>query len=148
MPTTFQHILVPTDFAAPAKHALDIAITLARKFESKITLFHAYYVPPLPYGSGAAMAGPIEEISNMAQNAMDEALAASRRDYPNIAGIVRGASPADAIISVARELPADLIVMGTQGRRGVSRFVLGSVAENVVRLAAIPVLTVSAKAEG
>lgn len=146
MPTTFQHILVPTDFEAPAKHALDVAIMLARKFDSKITLFHAYYLPPLPYGAAAAMAGPIEEIANMAQKAMNEALAAAQRDYPNIAGIVRGASPADAIISVARELPADLIVMGTQGRRGVSRFVLGSVAENVVRLAAIPVLTVSAKA--
>ena len=141
----FQHILVPTDFGEPAQHALETAIMIARKFDASITLFHAYYLPPLAYSEG--WAAPLGEIAGMAQAAMDKQLAAAQRDYPKIKAIVRSASPVDGVLTVARELPADLIVMGTHGRRGVSRFVLGSVAENVVRLAVLPVLTISAKAD-
>lgn len=141
----FQHILVPTDFGEPAQHALEAAIMIARKFEASITLFHAYYLPPLAYAEG--WAAPLGEIAVMAQEAMDKQLAAAQRDYPKIKAIVRSASPVDGVLTAARELPADLIVMGTHGRRGVSHFVLGSVAENVVRLATLPVLTISAKAE-
>jgi nucleotide-binding universal stress UspA family protein len=141
----FQHILVPTDFGEPAQHALETAIMIARKFDASITLFHAYYLPPLAYGEG--WAPPLGEIAAAAQQAMDQQLAAAQRDYPKIKAIVRGASPAGGVLSVARELSADLIAMGTHGRRGVSHFVLGSVAENVVRLATVPVLTISAKAQ-
>jgi nucleotide-binding universal stress UspA family protein len=141
----FQHILVPTDFGEPAQHALETAIMIARKFDASITLFHGYYLPPLAYGEG--WAAPLGEIAAAAQEATDKQLAAAQREYPKVKAIVRGASPVDGILSVVRELPADLIVMGTHGRRGVSHFVLGSVAENIVRLATIPVLTISAKAE-
>lgn len=141
----FQHILVPTDFGEPAQHALGTAIMIARKFDASITLFHAYYLPPLAYGEG--WTAPLGEIAAAAQEAMDRQLAAAQRDYPKVKAIVRSASPVDGILSVARELPADLIVMGTHGRRGVSHFVLGSVAENLVRLATVPVLTLSGKAE-
>lgn len=142
----FQHILVPTDFCEPAKHAREAAILIARKFDASITLFHAYYLPPLPYGTG--FVGQLGEIGAMAEDAMEKELAEAQREYPKVKAIVRGESPAEGILTAARELPADLIVMGTQGRRGVSRFVLGSVAQNIVRLSTIPVMTVSAKPEG
>jgi nucleotide-binding universal stress UspA family protein len=142
----FQHILVPADFCEPAKHARETAIMIARKFDAAITLYHAYYLPPLPYGAG--FVGQMGDIRAMAEAAMEKELAEAQREYPKVKAIVRGASPADGILDAARELPADLIVMGTQGRRGVSRFVLGSVAQNIVRLATIPVMTVSAQAEG
>ena len=143
MTTTFNHILVPTDFSDPAKHAREIAITLARKLDAKVTLLNAYYVPPLPLGN--PFEWPMGEVSRLAHEDMEKELAAAKQDYPNVAAIVRAGSPAETIMSVARELRADLIVMGTHGRRGVSRFLLGSVAANIVRLSPIPVLTASEK---
>jgi universal stress protein A len=139
MTTTFDHILVPTDFGEPAKHARELALTLARKFDAKITLLHVYYVPPLPLGN--PFGWPMGEVARIARDEMDKELAAVKDHYARTDAIVRPGSPTEMIISAARELPADLIVMGTHGHRGVSRFVLGSVAANVVRLATVPVLT-------
>ena len=143
MTTTFNHILVPTDFSDPAKHAREIAVMLARKLQAKVTLLNAYYVPALPLGN--PFEWPMGEVSRIAREDMDKELAAAKQDYAQVDAIVRPGSPAEVIMSVARELPADLIVMGTHGRRGVSRFLLGSVAANVVRLSPIPVLTASEK---
>ena len=60
--------------------------------------------------------------------------------------ILRTGDPRDMILQTAKEIHADLIVIGTHGRRGISRFLLGSVAEAIVRSAPCPVLTVRAKA--
>jgi nucleotide-binding universal stress UspA family protein len=136
------HILVPTDFGEPAEHALELAIALAKKFDSKLTLLHTYMVPSLPYTSGLIL--PLEEIAAAAQEALDTALARARERYPRCEGLVHAGAPHERIIAVAKEAGVDLIAMGTHGRRGVARFMLGSVAERVVRLSPVPVLTVTA----
>ena len=143
-PTTLRHILVATDFGEAATQAEDVALTLARKFDAKVTLLHACILPPLPYGSGFAL--PLDAILEMAQQEVNAELAKLQSTYAKVEATVRTGSPTHAILTAAGDLGADLIVMGTQGRRGVARWVLGSVAENVLRLAPVPVLTVSPKA--
>lgn len=144
MAPTFKHILVPTDFSDAARHAQEVALGLARMFDAKVTLLNACVLPPIPYGNGFTL--PLDAIVEAAQKEMDAEQAAAQKEYPNVTGIVSTSSASDAILSTAKELGADLIVMGTQGRRGVARWVLGSVAENIVRAAEVPVMTVSAKA--
>ena len=130
MTTSFNHILVPTDYSEAAVHAREVATTIARAFGAKITLLNVSYVPPMPFGN--PFEWPMGDISRMAKEA-----------YPNVHAIVRSGSPAETILSTAAEVHADLIVLGAHGRRGITRL-LGSVAANVVRLAQVPVLTTGA----
>jgi nucleotide-binding universal stress UspA family protein len=137
---TFRHILVPTDFGEASNHALDLALEMAEKFGSKITLVHAYDVP-VPYFEG--LSWPVDSLETEARRALDDAYASAKARYPRV-GAVLGRGPAwELTLETARERGADLIVMGTHGRRGVSRALLGSQAERVVRLSPVPVLTVS-----
>ena len=145
MTQTFRHILVPTDFGDAAKRAEEVAIDIARRFDAKLTLLYACYLPPLPYGSVFAV--PLDAMLEMARKDMDLEVEKAQQVYPQLTGVVRAGSATHTIVSAVSELGADLIVMGTQGRRGPARLVLGSVAENVLRLAPVPVLTVSAKVE-
>lgn len=141
MTTSFNSILVPTDYSEPARAAREVAITIASRFGAKITLLNVYYVPSMPFGN--PFHWPMGEISRIAQEDMDKELAAAKEAYPNVDAIVRRGSPAETILSTAAELNADLIVLGAHGGRGIGRM-LGSVAANVVRLATIPVLTTGA----
>lgn len=138
MTTTFNHILVPTDYGEPAKRALELAVVIARKFDAKITLLNVYYFPPLPLGN--PFQWPMGEISKVAHDEMDKELVVAKQAYGNTDALVRAGSPAEAILETARERDVSLIVMGTHGRKGVARL-LGSVAANVVRSATVPVLT-------
>jgi nucleotide-binding universal stress UspA family protein len=141
----FEHILVPTDFSEPAAHALEIALGLARQSNGTVTLLHVYAIPSLSYDT--VVAWPSEELAKAAQDAMDSALASARQRYSRCEAIVHPGNPWERILAVAEQSGTDLIVMGTHGRRGLPRFMLGSVAEKIVRLAPIPVLTVSGKRE-
>jgi nucleotide-binding universal stress UspA family protein len=140
MTSSFNHILVPTDYSEPAVHARQLAIAIARRFGSRITLLHAYYVPPMPFGN--PFDWPMGDLARFARDEMDKELAAVKEVHPDVQTIVRGGSPAETILSAADELHADLIVLGTHGRHGINRL-LGSVAANVVRSAKVPVLTTS-----
>jgi nucleotide-binding universal stress UspA family protein len=146
--TAFKHILVPTDFGEPASRALDLAIALASKFESKLTLFHASWMPPtadVAYGKG--LPWPTDAYVQEAEKELAKVASRTREQFPQIESSVVKGEPWEEILRAAKERGADLIVMGTHGRRGLSRVFLGSVAEKVVRLSPIPVLTISGKAE-
>jgi nucleotide-binding universal stress UspA family protein len=143
--TAFKHILVPTDFGEAANHAVDVAIALATKFESKLTLLHAYTIPYAGYGYGDGLLWPIDELSRAAKTELDVALRKAKERYPKTEGVLVCGEPWHQILDTAKTCGADLIVMGTHGRRGFSRVFLGSVAERVVRLSPIPVLTASSK---
>lgn len=138
-----EHILVPTDFEPPADRALDIAIMLRSKFDARLTLLHVTYVPRVTYDSPPVW--PLDELSTQAQTAIEAALAAVEQRCPDCEGLVRAGDPPQQIVDTARELGADLIVMGRHGRRGLQRMLLGGVAEKVIRTCPIPVLTVSAE---
>ena len=144
----FKHILVPTDFGEPAVRALDFAIALARKFESTVTLLHASWVPASLYAAYAeGLTWPTNELEEGAKRELDAALSKAKEHYPKTEGVIVMGEPWRTILEVAKERGADLIVMGTHGRRGLSRVFLGSVTEKVVRLSPVPVLTISGKAD-
>lgn len=139
----FKHVLVPTDFSDPAKHARDLGISIARKFNAELTLLHVYTIPMMGYE--AAVAWPMEDLESSAEDALEVELQAARTRIPGCRGIARLGYPPAEIVKVAKETGADLIVMGTHGRHGLPRMLLGSVAEKIVRTSPVPVLTVAAE---
>lgn len=137
-------ILVPIDFSANAEHALDYACALAQKLGSTVHLVHAIASPP----SALQVALTEDILENLVKEHREELdkLAQARRGVASFgAATVEVGDPRDTIVEAAQKLGADLIVMGTHGRRGLSRVVMGSVAEDVIRRAPCPVLTVRAK---
>ena len=137
-------ILVPTDFSEHADHALDYAVELATRFGATMHLVHAIPVPAMGvHEIGVAYnAMAIESLTKAAQNALD-ARAARYRDRIEFASARCEVGDArDVIDRAATNIKADLIVMGTHGRRGIRRLLLGSVAEAIVRSSPCPVLTV------
>ena len=146
--TTFKHILLATDFGEAADRALDFAIELASRFDSKLTLLHASWAPPPVYaGYAEGMHWPVDDMAKAATEELETLLSKTRLRYPKTEAMTVSAEPWETILAVAKSRDADLIVMGTHGRRGLSRVFLGSVAEKVVRLSPIPVLTISGKAD-
>jgi nucleotide-binding universal stress UspA family protein len=142
----FKHILVPTDFGEPAQAAFDTAVALAQKFASRLTVVHVYpIVPGMPYGS--AFVWPAERIAAAAREALAQYMIAAQARHSGCESMLRPGFPGEEIVAAAAESGADLIVMGTHGRRGLPRMLLGSTAERVVRTAAVPVLTVAAQDE-
>ena len=142
MALDLKHLLVPVDFGAPSEQALEVAMDLARRFGSRITLVHVYEVPSYVYGgltfATADLLGPIEEA---AREHLDKTLREVQAQVPGASAILRHGNPALEILAVVGEQHPDLVVMGTHGRKGVSHALLGSVAEKVVRLSKAPVLT-------
>ncbi|HEY1556281.1 MAG TPA: universal stress protein [Kofleriaceae bacterium] len=139
-------ILVPTDLSAGAEEALDYACELARDFDAKIYLLNVIGIPALgvPELGVALTSTVIDSIVHDNTEALDK-LAASKSGQATFGEVMlRTGDARDVINQTAKELHADLIVMGTHGRRGVSRALLGSVTETVVRTAPCPVLTVRA----
>ncbi len=138
-------ILVPVDFSAASLHALDEAIDLAATLRASVVLMHVYELPPVPLFPEVPLASPASVAESLAASS-DGALrgiAESRGDRGvQIDTVVREGVPWQQIDEAADEVSADLIVLGTHGRRGILRALLGSVAEKVVRTAHQPVLTI------
>jgi nucleotide-binding universal stress UspA family protein len=136
-------ILVAFDFSDTSKHALTYGSNLARAFGARLHVLHVADVIATsaaqfyPEGPG----DPEARANHLAMNQLRTVLAAEGANDSQPA--VRVApDPALEIVAYAKEAPADLIVIGTHGRTGVSRFLMGSVAEHVVRTAPCPVLVV------
>jgi nucleotide-binding universal stress UspA family protein len=138
-----KHILVPTDLSEGAEQALEYACELARLLGSQIHLLNVISIPALgvPELGVALTATMIDELVVGNQDALERL--ARTRCIANVGQVmVRTGDARDVINQTAMELGIDLIVMGTHGRRGISRALLGSVAETVVRTAPCAVLTV------
>jgi nucleotide-binding universal stress UspA family protein len=138
-----RHILVPHDFSDTAQQALSFAIELAGKLGSKLTVVHAYEVPSYGYPDGVALTAEVaSSIRKAAETALEGVASRARRPGLEVQSLLRQGPAWSEINASAREIHADLIVMGTHGRHGLARALLGSVAEKVVRTAPCPVLTV------
>ena len=135
----FRHILLATDFSDCSARASDTAIELARASGARITLLHVH---PIPSGGGVegVAIGASDECA--AALALEGALAELRRRWPRSESLLTYGAPWEQIILAAEARQADVVVMGTHGRRGLPRALLGSVAEVVVRRSSVPVLTV------
>jgi nucleotide-binding universal stress UspA family protein len=141
--TAFRHILVPTDFGEAARHALDLALEVASMFGASITLLHVGWVPPAEY-ERSPFRWPTDELALAARRELDGVLASAKvkAGYSNIEALLVSGVPWQQILSAVKDHDADLIVMGTNGHRSMSQLLLGSVAEKIVRLSPVPVLTV------
>jgi nucleotide-binding universal stress UspA family protein len=144
--TAIRRILCPVDFSDHSKRALDHALTIAAWYDSTVTVLHVSPVMLVAaYVSGSGLPAYATMSSDM-RDALKQSLcrfaghhagAAARQEFEIAEG-----STAETILARVSALPADLVVLGTHGRSGFERWVLGSVAERVLRLAPCPVLTV------
>jgi nucleotide-binding universal stress UspA family protein len=144
--TQFKTILVPTDFEPASDAAIETAIQLATAFGGSIRLVNSYEIP-MGVSLGPAVA-PFVNYTPMLEKISREALDAQAGKYKmkfeRIDTVLRCGVPWREILAAAEEDHADTIVMGTHGRHGLPHALLGSVAEKVVRLSPIPVMTVRA----
>jgi nucleotide-binding universal stress UspA family protein len=139
-------ILVPIDFSEGSTAALDYATGLAAKLDAKIYLLNVIGIQLLGADYGMPVAASTVELVYEDSHKALAKLIAENKTKASFGGAVIETGDARAMIeAVATKLDADLIVMGTHGRRGVRRFLLGSVAEVVARTAPCPVLLVRAK---
>jgi nucleotide-binding universal stress UspA family protein len=145
MAATIERILVPVDFSPCSRAALDYAVELAEQTRASVDVLHVaeprYAGPPealllAPDAAGGQAWG--QPRADMFHE-LEGFLGPARRRVRNVR--VEEGLPGDAIDAVARRGSYDLIVMGTHGRGGLTRLVVGSVAESVMRRATIPVLT-------
>ena len=143
----YKKILVPLDGSPASQSGLTEALLLAKQNKSSVRLLH---VVGLFIGTPAlAGVGYVEDIPKALQRSGEkilknaEALARRHRIAVETAMLdTLGGRPADVIVAQAKKWRADLIVIGTHGRRGLSRLALGSEAETVVRASPVPVLVV------
>ena len=137
-----QHILVPTDFSQYADYALDYAIELAKVLQARLTVLYVFHLSALALGEAppAVLADTLEAMETHAQQQTQMVLARVQgAGLQGDSAIVEGI-PFQVIIDTAQDKEADLIVMGTHGRTGLTHALMGSVAEKVARLAPCPVL--------
>jgi nucleotide-binding universal stress UspA family protein len=138
-------VLVPVDFEPTSYHALAYARDLVRTFGARLHVLHVMEdVFALPAGTeGALSAFPCleREVEADVRGRLDALLTEADRKAGAMTLVRLGASPASSIVAYAAENHADVIVMGTHGRSGAELGTIGSVAEQVVRTASCPVLT-------
>jgi nucleotide-binding universal stress UspA family protein len=139
-----QTILVPTDFSPHSEKALELAEQLAKLTGAKIHLLHCYQINVggiSPYG----VTIPDEfnrEIREAAAEKVEELEQKVAAQGIEVEAHVTPRYPSEAVTDLAKEIGADLIVMGTRGATGLKHIFLGSVAERTLRIAPCPVLTV------
>lgn len=136
----FETVVVATDGSASAEPAVDVALDFASRFDAAV---HALYV--VDTGDVAGSSDDVRDDFEAALESLGEdalAYVSERGDGGSVQTAVREGDPVGEIIAHGREHDADLIATGTRGRHGEHSFLLGSVAEGVVRRSPIPVLTV------
>jgi len=141
----FNAILFATDFSESSDYAFRYALSLAKKFNSRLLIIHiinepvdlrGFYVPHISFEKLE------EEIEEGARKMMEKFCRTHLRDYDNYESFIIPGIPFDEIIKKASEESADLIVLGTHGRTGLDHVLFGSTAEKVVRKSSIPVMTI------
>lgn len=144
-----RRILHPSDFSPASEAAFRKALEMAKSNRSELLVLHVIspivplsaegYVSPKTYNDIAASSRA------WAQKQLDQRLARAKKARVRAKGLIAEGSAAEQIVRVARAKRADLVVMGTHGRSGLKKLVLGSVADRVVGAASCPVLTVRGK---
>ena len=147
--TLFKKILVPVDFSDHSTAAQETAVEIAKTFSAKIWLLHCYQLHPggvSPYGI-AAPASYHDDVRETVTRQLRECQEKVEAEGVSAEASVSSEFPPLAIADMAKDIGADLIVMGTRGLTGIKHVMLGSVAERTVRAAPCPVLTVKSDPE-
>lgn len=140
----FKDILLPTDGSQGVGEAINCAVAIAKKFDASI---HVLYVIEPPrfqeFGAAVALTEMRESLKEAGRKIIAEAAQVIRDSgVLKVEEALAEGHPAEEIVKYTEEHGIDLIVMGTHGRRGLNRVLLGSVAEEVVRSSDVPVMTV------
>jgi nucleotide-binding universal stress UspA family protein len=139
----FRRILCATDFSETAEAAWDAACELGHTLRAEVILTHVFTEVPLyPEVAVIQVQRVWDEQRAWVERALAERVTAATRRGLNARWLVKTGTAAEGIVDTAAENGVDLIVLGTHGRTGLTRLVVGSVAERVVRLAACAVLSV------
>ena len=144
-----RRILHPTDFSRASGAAFLKAVVLAKESRAQLLLVHVM-LPPMPLiGDGYMSPKTYQELDaaarRSAQRQLAKVVARAQKARARAKAVLLEGVPYSRIARAARSTRADLIVMGTHGRSGLSKFFLGSVAERVIALAPCPVLTIRGK---
>jgi nucleotide-binding universal stress UspA family protein len=144
-------ILVAVDFTPGSREALDYAVFLAERFEAGVEVVHVHLPPDYVGDVPVTLPGERPQalgdyIKSHAQADLD-ALLEARGDTVQLSGRLVAGRVEQELVRIATEESFDLIVMGTHGRSGLSHFLLGSVAEQVVRHAPCPVVTLRTESD-
>ena len=141
----FHRIVVPTDFSECAEVAWALAKRVAGSVGSELVLAHIL-VEPIVYGDPSLATDTtwrlFEQGRKWVEDELEKWASAARAQGMTVRTIVRTGSANEEIVNLATDEGAELIIMGTHGRTGLNRMLLGSVADRVIRLARCPVLTV------
>lgn len=146
---SIKRILYATDFSKASARALDQAVTLAKQNNAELWAVHV--IEPMPYVAGEEFGGAeiyskIEETANReAKSAMTKLMQKLQKAKVKAQSLLLKGSAHDQIVKAAKSKKADMIVIGTHGRTGLSKLFMGSVAGRVVSSAACPVVTVRGK---
>lgn len=134
-----KNILCPVDFSDSGDAAISYASSLAKEYDAVLHIVHVYE-QPFAHVDGGFASAPVPPADMGSEEAKLEAVKPTK-DVRFVHKFIVG-SPGDELVSYAGEEKIDLIVMGTHGRTGLGRLLMGSVAEGVVRRAPCPVLTI------
>jgi nucleotide-binding universal stress UspA family protein len=142
-------ILAPIDFTQASNASLDYAMGLAAALGAIVSIVHVYQIPVYGFPDGAIVTSSrmATELSEKAQQNLDNVVHAHKRRGIPVVGILVNGLASEEIVRLAEIEKADLIVIGTHGRHGLSRAILGSVAEQVIRTSPVPVLAVRGQHE-
>ena len=142
-----KRILVPVDFSNSSLKALEYALAVAKTFKAEVVVLYVvepvYYSAPDLTGGAETMATLMDEQRRLGRQQLLRLEQRYGKAGVPLRGVLETGTAYRAIADAAQALKADLIVMGTHGRTGVSHLLVGSVAERVVRTAPCPVLTVN-----
>ena len=144
--TSFKNILFPIDFSECSIAVFPYAVDMARRFDAKLHLLFVArdisYLGAIDVPSETLM-GTVAEVAQAAENKMQSFCDRNLSDFPNYESKVVIGNPGEEIVKFADEQEIDLIIMGTHGRKGLDRIIMGSVADHVVKSASMPVLTIN-----
>lgn len=145
-----RRIVCPVDFSPISKRALDHAAVIARWYEAELVVLHVIPFMPTIFGFPAAVdaAAVAAADADAVIPTLTEFVAQAETMVSATRTMVRSGSPAVEILQCAAEAEADLLVLGTHGRTGFERFMVGSVTEKILRKAPCPVLSVPPHGEG
>lgn len=146
----FDRILIPTDGSSAARPAVETAIDLAEIHDATLYVLYIVNQPTSVSGTGEGVPGLDNLLDALEEDGRETttAIAEEATDHGvTVRTAVQRGNPHNDILTYATEHDTDLIVMGTHGRTGVKRALLGSVTENVVRHSEIPVLTIHRESE-
>ena len=139
-----KRIVVGTDFSETAERAVDAAVDLAEQVGAVVSLVHAYELPMYSFPDGVVVSSPdvAKRITSDALGRLEDAVERRKERGVSIQSVLRMGAAWDELNSVAAEQDAEVIVVGTHGRRGFSRVIMGSVAERMMRTAVCPLLVI------